>query len=267
MLISERLLEIHEKWGRYTPYEAQYFKFEPNIIGAGHKISDVYQTFCLARFSLMSLDNEDFGQMVSKEEDGSHNDINMNFIKSVLIQNALMYYNNAVDISWQVLVMYCDESGLDLIYKEGQYKKVSSCEFLELKDRIRYWASSHTSESKTLEILHDHINDFFNGPLTQIREKYNYLKHRGTYYFPGLGMNLKTLSIGFNGMNPMAIAKEEFKIDEWKEILISFDLAFVGYFQFIIDNIMPSNYLDGTIDLGEVYNYGKRIEKYLNEKI
>ncbi len=267
MLIYERLPDILDTWGKYTPYETQYCRFEPNIIGAGHKIIDVYQTFCMARFSLASLDNNDYGQMVSKEENGKHSDINLNFIRSFLIQNSLMYYNNAIDISWQVLVMFCDETGLDLIYKEGQYKKVSSCEFQELKDRLMYWESCHTSESKTLRALHDHIDNFFNAPLTrQIREKYNYIKHRGTFYFPGLGMNCKTLSFGFNGKTPLAIAKDEFNIEEWKEILISFDIAFVNYFQFIIDNIMPVNYLDTKIGLNEMFQYGIKIEKYLNEK-
>lgn len=70
------------------------------------------------------------------------------------------------------------------------------------------------------------------------------MKHRGTYYINGLGMNDKSLGIVVSGVNPIMLTREELDINEWKKTLIGFDNSFVGYFEYIMGYILPADFIN-----------------------
>lgn len=262
MLISDTLPDIHE-WSKYNPYESQYYKFEPFIVAAGHKIVEVYQTFCTARNSLTYLDVENYGELISK-----HDEIHLAFIRSSFIQNALVFYNICIDLSWQVIWLFYDNSGYDLIYKNRYMESSKECDFKSLTVRLSYMRSlADTAMDKdNIIMLNDHMVKFFNNILAlKVRNKYNYLKHRGAYYYDGLGMNDSNLGFVVNGFTPKMITREELDINDWVDTLISFDILFKEYFEFIIWHIMPEEYLNPSFNFIDPINYHFKIQEYLGK--
>jgi hypothetical protein len=100
--IFDDIKDIHA-WSLFEPNETQYAKYTTNILFAGIKIVDTYTALCTARANLHFLDNIDFGDY-AKDESA------IKFNKSLHIQNALIFYNVAVDYSWQILWLYYSNS-------------------------------------------------------------------------------------------------------------------------------------------------------------
>lgn len=238
------LNDIHH-WSRYSPYECHYFRYDTNVILACHKIVDVYQATCIARSYLCYLDNKDFGDFAS-------DDISKLYVKSILIEGALLYYNICIDLSWQVLWLYLDPNAKGkLPNNDLYYKLIKECNYEELLLRLTL--------AKQIKLRDYFIIDFFNKSLTQdIREKYNYLKHRGRYHYEGLGLNDNSMFMGINGKTIPMVSRYELDINDMKEKLIDFDLSFVKYFYGIINTIVPEDYSNTRIDLIEPINYYNR---------
>lgn len=80
--------------------DAQYVKYiksEPSILAAGHKINDVYHTFCDARGSIMRANYSNYGDLCAD------NDTSKLYIKTTFLKDALMEYAICLDLSWQVI--------------------------------------------------------------------------------------------------------------------------------------------------------------------
>lgn len=261
MLIHERMPEVHH-WMDYNPGWPQYYHYEPNLVATAHKITDVYQAFCSARTALQYLDVENYGELIAQTDD-----LHLKFIRSQFIQNALVYYNISIDLSWQVLWLFCKEPSFDLMYENKYVDTTKDCNLETLRETLDYMSSFPSIEKKTLDMLLNHMISFFNDELPlKVRHKYNYMKHRGTYYIDGLGMNDKTLGIVVNGVNPLMLTREELDINEWKETLIKFDNSFVGYFEYILKNIMPVDFKDRVFNFADPINYHHKLQEYFKQK-
>jgi hypothetical protein len=91
---------------------------------------------------------------------------------------------------------------------------------------------------------------FKSSKLTEnIRKKYNYLKHRGTFEFEGLGVIQKCSMASVNGVSLPFLRREEIDIKELETNLIEFDMLFVEYFNILIEMIMPANFTKIKMDL------------------
>lgn len=252
-LVSEYFKDIHH-WINYAPQEAQYYNYDPHIVASSMKIEDTYQAFCLARASLSYMDVNNFGELISQ------NDIvHKTYIKSLFIQNALIYYNICIDLSWQVVWLYYGPSTLDLIYDKQFYSNsIKSCNLESLRYRLAL------AKQKKFYYV---IEAFFTDSLTEkIREAYNYIKHRGTLYFENLGNNYKTLAITVNDFTPSMLYRDKFNMEEWIDNLIEFDDKFVNYFEDIINFIIPKGYTNTKFDFAAPFDYHDKLRNYLESK-
>lgn len=257
-MIYDELKDIHYM-SKYYPIEPQYFRYKTNIVMAGHKISDLYSQLCVARnFLHCYKDINDYGQISGKDE------ISILFTKKYFVETSLMYYNYAVDFLWQVIWLYYNPWINEELATDELYQKcMKECTFEELK-----LAMTTIGEIKLRDILQRYFSSS-NQLYDNLRSKYNYLKHRGTFYTPGLGMNEKELMINVNGYQIPSISSTEVKPGDLYNLLMEFDKQFVGFCDYIIKIIMPLDYFNTSISWAEPINYyfkhRIKLEEYNNK--
>jgi len=241
-LIYDELEDIHW-WGKYYPHDVQHLKYDTNIIFAGHKISDLYHACCSARAFLHYMDNQDFG-------DFAKNDVSKLYVITLLLQDSLIYYNIAVDFSWQVLWLYYN---IDLIGRlptnELYQESLKECNYEALLLRLTL--------SKDIKMRDEIVRKYFDKSLIyrKIREKYNYLKHRGTYHFNGLGMNYDSLFCSIQGKRFPLICRKEIDILSTKKLLLEFDKEFIQYCNLIIHLLMPKDFTQGSVGIDGIAKF------------
>lgn len=250
-IVFDKVSNIHH-WFHYKPDEHHYCLYSHNLLMACHKIEDVYRSMCLARICLDNIRAEDFGELL----DGN-DALSKAVIKSTLINNSISYYNYCIDLSWQVLWLYYNPSVIEYsIHKRKDYLKATqNCNLENLKYNLAL-----AKENK----LSEHVESFFTKNLTQcIREKYNYIKHRGTYHIDDLGENYKESMMDFGGFKLPLLYREELNLDELIIELIDFDKDFVKYFESIIESVVPKDYLEcDKCDLSDFIKYVEKIKNY-----
>lgn len=107
------------------------------------------------------------------------------------------------------------------------------------------------------------VVSYFNSPLTvEIRGAYNYIKHRGTFYIDGLGMNDDRVPFALDGSILHMVNREKIDLEQWKEKLIEFDVSFYNYFGTIINAIMPPNFTETSCDLSDIVNTMFRLKEW-----
>lgn len=157
---------IHE-WIKYEPRENHYVKYPTYITAAMFQVGGVYETLCRARVSLEYTTCNNYGELIYKSDE-SH----LSFIRKTFIENAIIYYNICIDLSWQVLWLYSEADNLEMIYNEKNLNEVlRNCNYNELLYRLKLGV---------LENIIEKLNEF-DGYVYRcgIRTKYNYIKHRG----------------------------------------------------------------------------------------
>lgn len=257
---AKDLIEIHniQHWRKYRPDISQYVKFaqeHANFILAGHKIEDVCTQFSLARASLLYLEVDDYGKLISKNDD-----IHLKYIRSKFLFDALALYNYCIDLSWQVLYLYHGDAHFGVVQNEKYYLQATKdCDKESLRGRLVILAKR--------DKLYDYVLDFFNAPLTkEVREAYNYIKHRGTFHIEGLGLNESAVPIGMAGTKLKMLSRKSINLEEWKEKLIQFDLSFVSYFDDIINTLIPEEYLETTVSLKTLVNTALELRDWESNK-
>lgn len=223
-----------DHWFEYEPWDAHYVNFDPSLIYAAHKIGDVYYAFSNARSYLSDFDCDNFGQLIS-----TNDDTHLKYIRSKFLQSALSFYNYAIDLSWQVVWFHLGDNSYLFMEKQDYYNKYSGlCTFPSLLEVIAL---------RGRESFRQHLISFNNNPLTlEVRQLYNYVKHRGSLDTRGLGERYNNMMMGFvsNGLEfvPKMITRKEFDLELWKEKLIEFDKLFFNYFNQLMFLILPQNY-------------------------
>lgn len=253
-------------WNEYMPLDGQYYTYKNNITFAACKISDLYYQVCNARMSIhFCLDYEKYSMM-------SEDKMAILSTKKYFIENALLYYNFAVDYLWQVLWFYYNNADdVNQIPSNELYQKLmKEC---NLNDLIR--GLVELQERKIAEVLKDNFTDR-NKLFKQIREYYNYLKHRAIFHTPSLGINEKesmyyipTLiekneeKMELVSYKIPIISRIEIDIDELKELLIEFDKQFVGICEYFFEIIMPKDYIKAReVKLSTIQQYtGQHLEE------
>ena len=77
--------------------------------------------------------------------------------------------------------------------------------------------------------------------------KNNSLKHHGTIHFEGLGANFSSMLIPINGEEVSTLSRATYTIEEVEELLLSYHAKFQNYFNAIIDEVIPSDYLESYV--------------------
>src|SRR5699024_6273421 len=250
--------EFHS-WHNYLPQEKNYANFEPRIIYALQKVDDVYYAFANARYNLYLTENENYGQLISEYAETS-----LKMVRSYFLMNALNFYNFAIDLSWQVMFFYTSDNSLYFLASPDSYDKYSNqCSYETLVNKLKY-----RKESALLHIA----NSFYNNSLfRELRELYNYLKHRGTLHFQGLGKQYNNpymgVSIDEESVTYKIFKKRKVEIRELKSKLINLDVLFYNYFNSILSCIVPSNYMEVTDALEDVYKVSIAVKEFKDEEL
>ncbi|WP_430885096.1 hypothetical protein [Fusibacter sp. JL216-2] len=97
---------------------------------------------------------------------------------------------------------------------------------------------------------------FFNDNLVRdIREKWNFMKHRGSFYFDDLGINPSLMMFAFNNMRVPIVNRQSLDIEEYKEKLIKFDNKFYKYITHIMSIIFPQDFVTDRNLMNSTVNY------------
>ena len=267
--IYDEIKDINS-WIKYTPMEGQYYKYKSNIIYAACKIADLYYQVCNARMSLhFYMDYDKYSIM-------SDSKMAILSTKKYFVENALLYYNFAVDYLWQVLWLYYDnsENNFKIPINELYQKIMKECNF---NDLIR--GLTEIQENKIVEVLKDNFTNR-NKLFKIIREYYNYLKHRAIFHTPSLGDNSNIGIIEWptlirekdSGTEMISyriplIARTELDMNELSDLLIKFDKNFVGICEYFFDIIIPRDYVTARkfkIESGRQYiiEHLKELDEY-----
>lgn len=240
-------LEDITDWLKLTPGEMQYLRYPTNIVLAAIKITDIYNTVHIARANLHFLDNKDFGDYAKGEKA-------IRFVKSMHIQNSLIFYNIAVNYSWQVLWLYYNDALNEFRPTAKLYESaIKDCNYEELLLGLTL---------KRDYKMRDHIvKPFFQKATSynKIRPMYNYLKHRGSFHFEGLGMNRTHMMFGFylnkEKINLPMVSRKEMDVEYTKQMLLQFDKDFVAYMSYLIELLIPKDFTNGSLPLDKMLTF------------
>lgn len=240
-------------WTDYEPIDSDYVEYPTFITSAMFQVIGVYDTLCRARTSLEFIECNDYGKLITYS---GENDLA--FIRKMFIENSIIYYNICVDLSWQVLWLYLQKDDLNIIYNEKKLNKIlKTCNYNDLIRRLKLDGLEKIIEK--LEEFKKYLDE------SGVRTKYNYIKHRGVYHYNGVGENYGNMIMGYNGMYPKIFSRKEIDIEKWKKMLLEFDTEFVEYFNYILQEIVPSKYLE-KINMADAEYMNKWI-KYCDELI
>lgn len=216
---EQQLGALPENWFDLGGREDIYGRYSANIVASISKVEDVFNTFCFARSLLLE----------------SHLNLNDCYLRASQLISALIHYVICWDLSWQVLFLYYGEESDELLCDDKYYQKVlNQCDYTCVRYRLTlardYKVRSYIEKFEA--------NDLWN----ELRETYNYYKHRGSFYIPGLGLQYKESLISYgNGRLPL-LCQREFDLDLWERRLVEFNREFLIYFNNIIFFILPKDY-------------------------
>ena len=169
----------YQKWADYQVNEITAFENPSYMDAAVFKIYDIYWAFNYGIYYLSLAKN--------KKSDEKNELLEQN----VFLIHSLMYINFCVDYCWQLMFMF-SQPDTNSLYNHGDFCRLSKTEDLQkiVKDNLRYL--KNLSQDFSRAAIVENVFDVINKKLaeTTIREKYNYIKHRGMYYY-GLGDNNK----------------------------------------------------------------------------
>lgn len=262
--------QFHD-WAKYYPSELQSHK-HPSFIDIGIlKINDIYRSFCYFNINL---------DLCLKPLDEHKNETEYLFMTNMHYQNCLFYINNCTDYFWQFLFCVCQpdtSKNYDHLHLENLLKTESIQNIVN--EEINYLISLNKSNTQFQELQNTRKSLENEIQLKQIRQKYNYIKHRGTYHIKGLGGNNRT-SFESLGLKVSVHLYENNEIDDcspkqqvhretldlFQSItdLKEFKIIFIDTINKIIELMIPEDYskTEGNIyDLINSFNFPIEITK------
>lgn len=159
------------------------------------------------------------------------------------------------------------EASFDLIYEDKYIKASKNCSYDELLLLLDYRKSFPSKDGEIARDIQKHVIDYFQSNLVRkVREKYNYLKHRGSYHFHGLGINNEEFCFGINDFSPKMLKRRELNMKQTLKEIIEYDKTFIKYFEYIFKTLIPTDYLDPEIKPIDFINYHRKTKDYLKNK-
>lgn len=242
------------KWHDLFPEEQHYITYKPHIIYSMNKVDDVYYAFSNARFNGYMTENNDYGDMITVKDS-----LHLNMVHSNFLMNALNFYCFAIDLSWQVIYFYSTDSSYYFLCDQKEYDKFSNtCTYDNVVRILKY-----RKKNTLLEILKAFST---NELVLELRNLYNYMKHKGTIHFKGLGIQYSDPMFRFKIDNEditfKLFTKRGQRIEELKSKLIEFDKLFFKYFEDLLEEIVPDGYLNSQIDFNNYLNVAMEIKNF-----
>lgn len=241
------MVNYHD-WAKYAPKETQAHKKPTHIDLAAFKIGDVYTAFCHAKL------NNDCYEYISQMKDISGK--TQLFLRTSFLQNVIFYLNSCIDYFWQMLYAYCQKDEQKL-YEHNEHEKISEQESLTTEiDNLIAYGQSLGEDVKIVSDIKKEIDILITK--TQIRQIFNYLKHRGQYAISGLGDNSKSayeklgICVMFQPSNSNTpyvcppkklLYREELDLDKTHQNILKFMSEFADKFDKLIKTVIPEDYI------------------------
>lgn len=229
-------------WFGYAPQDSHYVKYaetNPSIIAAGHKIDDVFSVFASARALLLNANVQNYGDLFSNDN------ISRLYAKCLFLTSAVIEYSICLDLSWQVIWSYIQPSSFEYLIKQ-QYKEIEKdCTRDSVLAQLNCIIAQNSYGIVSAEKLKELLISFDNDPIVlKVRELNNMLKHRGMVHFIGLGSNPNKMLASIDHKSIPILSRPEYKIEDVEDMLFSYHFKFEEYFNNIINQIMPCDYLE-----------------------
>ena len=247
------------KWHEYEPMDAQYERYieNPSVLAAGHKINDVYHTFCDARAGMIYSACKNYGDLC--EDD----DLSRLNLRAMIIKHSLIDYAICLDLSWQVIWAYIQPTNFSYLVSRGykELEKVCTSEVVHVQ--LNCAISQKNLEAEKISTL---LTGFeMDEDVVSLRKVYNSVKHHGILYFNGFAED-STFNFLFDKNIEFPLKRTMYDLNYIKELLLRYHGKFEDYFSKLIDIIMPKDYLDTRIDLIGMITTIAKIEKMENSK-
>ena len=244
-------------WEKYSPKEIDYYSNrDRQDLLCRFKLKQVYQNLCIARINCIFPDEKNnYGDL---DPEGK----NKKWIKNLFLQNALLYYNICIDLSWCMVYFYYVPK------KEGKFnidnEEIEEIENVITYDSLQSYLTSHLimlddndEEKVILEEIIKLTSEFWCNKIPEgFRKDYNYIKHKGTFDIFDTGKNKVEALFLINGNNPnITIHKfKEFDSEKYIYVLRNFHNIFLEYMDSIINIIIKPKYSSSKYDFNEIMN-------------
>lgn len=249
MIIDKENLKEPD-WSKYSVNQIDFYSnAERHDLICRCKLMQIYQNFIIARENLIFSDERNsYGDLLEDEGDKE-------CFQKIFVQNALLYYNFCVDLSWVLIYLYClpvNEDNFN-ISNEQVIKAEKIVDYTFIKEYLKAQKEHAVVGLKNdLESLLTTIKEFWEkiDKKTSFRNDYNYIKHQGAYDI--LGINPK-IFFKFKGIetNIDIIESRKFDISEMTNMCVEFNNSFIEYMDKIIEIVIdPSN-------VKELYNFSE----------
>lgn len=252
---------IFQKWSKYEPIDSEYVKYaesEPSVISAAHKIGDVYHAFANARHSFMCAGYENYGDLCGSDE------ISRTYIKTHFLLHALMEYAICLDLSWQVIWAYVQPASFEFLLNDGHKQMEKVCDRDNLHEQLDCAISQKNIKAEKLKQIMDDFDK--DEDVNKLRTIYNSLKHRGIIHFEELGGNFKTMMSQAGEKKIRILSRTEYKIEEIENLLVTYHKKFQEYFNNLIEEIIPEDYLDRKVKFIDFLNVSLKMSRVQKDK-
>lgn len=237
------------QWHKYEPLDTQYIRYSktnPSAIAAGHKINDVCCAFANARQSFRSVNCENYGDLAGEEE------LCKLYTKTHFLLNAVSEYALCLDLSWQVIWAYIQPASFEYLLNFRHKELENECNRENLCVQLDCAISQKNVKAEKLKAI---MKDFDDDPdIMKLRQFNNSIKHHGTIHFENLGANFSSMMFSINGESVKTLSRKTYTIEEIEELLFTYHTKFQNYFNSLINEIMPLDYLETKVPFGEYFS-------------
>ena len=230
------------KWQNYDPLDSQYVRYSktnPSAIAAGHKICDVYYAFVNAKQSFVSANYENYGDLAGES------DLCKLYTKTHFLLNAVSEYALCLDLSWQVIWAYIQPASFEYLLNFKHKEMEDQCNRENLCTQLDCAISQNVVKAEKLKsIMKDFDND---ADVMRLRRLNNSIKHHGTIHFENLGANFSSMMFPIDGGTVKTLSRNTYTVAEIEDLLYTYHTKFQIYFNSIINEIMPVDYLETKV--------------------
>lgn len=237
------------QWNKYEPMDIQYVRYaktEPSIIASGHKINDVCCAFANARQSFRSAYYENYGDLSGDDE------ISKLYTKTHFLLNAVSEYALCLDLSWQVVWAYIQPASFEYLLNFRHKEMEDECDRDNLYVQLNCAISQNVIKAENLKSIVKGFDD--DADVIALRRLNNSIKHHGTIHFDGLGANFSAMMCSINGKTAKILSRKTYTVEEIEELLFAYHTKFQNYFNSIINEIMPTDYLETKVLFADYFD-------------
>lgn len=177
-----------------------------------------------------------------------------------MIISSLIQYGISLDLCWQIIWANFQSSSMEILLK-GEFEKMEKyCTNKELNNRLNYCISMEGNGGKVALKIKKLLNEFTNKKtIKDLRDVYNYIKHRGTIHIEGLGNNYDRLPFDINDIDIPKINRKSYSLDELEKLLILYDKDICCFIESLVKELIPEEYNNDHFNLQEMGEFALNI--------